>query len=218
VQPPALIPLHSASRLPTFIPLHHASGPPRPSPAHQLPFLHRSSDNSRRAHHGLLHCSSDSSRQHESGAPPSSATLIHLARRGRGNRGGPRLRLRHIHLVSSAGKGGLRHRSSPPDRSWPCAMLCFKCFWMFFRHVASLCFKCFGCFRCMFQLFHADVANIDRDIFICCNGCTRMLQASILNISSFFIHIYCKCFRHMSQVFHLSFFIRCKCCIWMFQK
>ena len=41
------------------------------------------------------------------------------------------------------------------------AMLCFKCFWTFFRHVASLCFKCFSCFRCMFQLFHVDVAKVD---------------------------------------------------------
>jgi hypothetical protein len=58
-------------------------------------------------------------------APPSSAAPpVHLARRGRGGRGGLRLRLGRpvhahvppIYLMSSAGSGGLCHRNSPPGR------------------------------------------------------------------------------------------------------
>jgi hypothetical protein len=139
-----------------------------------------------RSRHGLLHFSSDSSHQHEPRAPPSGVAPIHLSRRGRGSRGGLRLRLRHIHLVPLAGKGGLRHRSSPPGRSWLRAMLCFKCFWMFFRHVASLYFKCFSCFRCIFQLFHTDVANVDRDF----------------SYVAIVVHVCCK---SLSPIFHLFF-------------
>jgi hypothetical protein len=36
------------------------------------------------------------------------------------------------------------------------------------------------------KLFHTDVAKVDRDVYICCNGCTRMLQAPVLNVSSVF--------------------------------
>ena len=96
-------------------------------------------------------------------------------------------------------------------------------------HVASICFKCFRCFRDTLQLFHMDVAKVDRDVAyvaialhvscerlfqliqifksyvasvlygycksrsgccICCNGYTRMLQASVPNVSSVFFHTY----------------------------
>jgi hypothetical protein len=40
----------------------------------------------------------------------------------------------------------------------------FQVFQGVFRYVASLCFKIFSCFRCMFQVFHTNVAKIDRDI------------------------------------------------------
>jgi hypothetical protein len=53
-----------------------------------------------------------------------------------------------------------------------------------FRHVASLCFKCFICFKCMFQVFHTDVAKVDR-------GVAHVVMA---------IHI---CFKCMFQMFHL---------------
>jgi len=43
-------------------------------------------------------------------------------------------------------------------------------------HVTSACFKCFRCFVGMFQVFHADVAKVDRDVayvamivHVCCN-------------------------------------------------
>jgi hypothetical protein len=31
-------------------------------------------------------------------------------------------------------------------------------------YVANVCFKCFICLRGMLQLFHADVAKVDRDV------------------------------------------------------
>jgi hypothetical protein len=31
-------------------------------------------------------------------------------------------------------------------------------------HIASVHLKCFRCFRGMFQLFHMDVAKVDRDV------------------------------------------------------
>jgi hypothetical protein len=32
------------------------------------------------------------------------------------------------------------------------------------RHVASMCFKCFRGFIRMLQVFHVDIAKIDRDV------------------------------------------------------
>ena len=96
------------------------------------------------------------------------------------------------------------------------AMLCFKCFWMLFRHVASPCFKYFSCFRCMFQLFQADISKVDWDVayvamvvHVCCKRLSPLFHL-------LFVHAYFKCFRRMSQVFYLSSFVCCKCCIWMF--
>jgi hypothetical protein len=48
-------------------------------------------------------------------------------------------------------------------------------------HVASVCFKCFRCFRGVLQLFHMNVAKVDRGCCTC--------------------YICCKCFRGMLQVF-----------------
>jgi hypothetical protein len=81
-------------------------------------------------------------------------------------------------------------------------MLCFNCFWMFFRHVASLCFKCFSYFRCMSQLFHADVVKVDGDA----------------TYISMVVHVCCK---HLFPMFHLFLYAyvasvsdAClKCCI-----
>jgi hypothetical protein len=51
-------------------------------------------------------------------------------------------------------------------------------------YVASICFKCFICFRSMLQVFHMDVAKVDRDV---AHGAMD-------------IHVCCKC---MFQMFHL---------------
>jgi hypothetical protein len=56
------------------------------------------------------------------------------------------------------------------------------------------------------EMFHTDVAKVDRDVAMVC---TRMLQASVPNISSVFRHMLqvclsgCYiCFSHILQVFY----------------
>jgi hypothetical protein len=63
----------------------------------------------------------------------------------------------------------------------------------------------------MFQLFHIDVAKVDRDVayvamvvYVCCKRLSPMFHP-------FSVHLCSKCFRRMSQVFHLSSFVCCKC-------
>ena len=58
-------------------------------------------------------------------------------------------------------------------------------------------------------MFHADVAKVDRDVS-CYNGCTRMLQDSVPNISSVFIDVCRKCV--YLDVAYVSY-ICCKCFI-----
>jgi hypothetical protein len=60
-------------------------------------------------------------------------------------------------------------------------------------------------------VFYMDVAKLDRDVAHVCNGCTRMLQASILNVSSAFLDIRCKCaYLEVAYVSHI-------CCKSMFE-
>ena len=56
--------------------------------------------------------------------------------------------------------------------------------------VANVRFKCF---KGMLQVFHTDVAKVDRRYCICCNGCTRILQASVFNVSFVFSGVRYKC-------------------------
>ena len=60
-------------------------------------------------------------------------------------------------------------------------------------HVASVCFKCFRCFRGMLQVFHADVAKVDRVVAHVAMGNTRMFQVYVPNVS-FVLNICYKCF------------------------
>jgi hypothetical protein len=62
-------------------------------------------------------------------------------------------------------------------------------------------------------VFYMDVAKLNRDrCYICCNGCTCILQASVLNVSYVFSDVYlqvclsrgCMCFTHMLHVFYLD--------------
>ena len=75
-------------------------------------------------------------------------------------------------------------------------------------HVASMCFKCFICFRSILQVFHTDVAKVDRDVtyvamvvHVCCkcifqmfylfsNVCYKCVYLDVAYVS----HIRCKCF------------------------
>jgi hypothetical protein len=60
-------------------------------------------------------------------------------------------------------------------------------------------------------MFHLDVASVlcgccKRRSRCCifCNGCARILQAFIPNISVVFLDVRCKCFTHMLYVFYLN--------------
>jgi hypothetical protein len=58
-------------------------------------------------------------------------------------------------------------------------------------HVASVCFKCFRCFQ-MFVTSVSDRCCKSRsECCICCNGCTRMLQRYVSNVSSMFSDVCC---------------------------
>jgi hypothetical protein len=73
-----------------------------------------------------------------------------------------------------------------------------------YRDVAHVAMIVHVCCKRLFQMFHLffqrNVASVSYEYFksisgccTCCNGCTRMLQASVLNISSVFTDICCKC-------------------------
>jgi len=76
-------------------------------------------------------------------------------------------------------------------------------------HVSSVHFKCF---RGMFQVFHIDVAKIDRDVafvgmvvHVCCKCLSPMFHL-------FFSDVCCKCvYVDVIYVSHIC----CKCFIWM---
>jgi hypothetical protein len=89
-------------------------------------------------------------------------------------------------------------------------MLCLKV------HVASVCFKCFRCFICMLQLFHVDVAEVDRDVayiemvvHVCCKLLSPMFHLC------FRMH-FAIVFIWMLRMFHT--YIACilfRCCVWL---
>jgi hypothetical protein len=58
-------------------------------------------------------------------------------------------------------------------------------------HASSVCFKCFICFRCMLQVFHTDVAKVDRDV------------AHV----AMDVRVCCKL---LFSMFHLFFYVCCK--------
>ena len=70
-------------------------------------------------------------------------------------------------------------------------------------HVASVHFKCFRCFRSMLQVFHTDVAKVDRDVtyvamvvHVCCKHLSLMFHLCFQTyVASVFILMLC--FRHM---------------------
>jgi hypothetical protein len=93
----------------------------------------------------------------------SRSTPIHLARRGRGGRGGLHLR---PHPPCAVG-GKRRHAlpQFPTQVGHGRRQRCVSSVSGVFIHIASLWFKCFSYFRwCMLQVFYTDVAKVDRDI------------------------------------------------------
>jgi hypothetical protein len=64
----------------------------------------------------------------------------------------------------------------------------------------------------VFQMFHRYVAKVDRDIAYVAMVCTRMLQASVSNVSSVFqTYVASMCYPDVAYVLHIC----CKCFIWM---
>jgi hypothetical protein len=62
-------------------------------------------------------------------------------------------------------------------------------------------------------MFHVNVAKVDRDVAyvaIVVHVCCKCLS---LVFHLFFVHVSFTCFKRMSQLFHLSSFVCCKCCI-----
>jgi hypothetical protein len=73
------------------------------------------------------------------------------------------------------------------------------------EHVASLCFRDF---KGTLQVFHMDVAKNRSGCYICYNGCTRMLQASVSNVLSVFSDVCCNSvYLSVAYVSHIC----CKC-------
>jgi hypothetical protein len=71
-------------------------------------------------------------------------------------------------------------------------------------HVASICFKCFRCFRGMLQVFHTDVAKIDRDIAyvaivvqVCCKPLFPMFHLLFRRMLQVCLSRCCICFTNM---------------------
>jgi hypothetical protein len=77
----------------------------------------------------------------------------------------------------------------------------------------------------MLQVFYLDVAKIDLDVEhmfqvfagIFCE-CVYLNIAYVCNDFLMFFRCFHKCFRCLFQMFHLSSFVCCNCCIYMFQK
>jgi hypothetical protein len=70
-------------------------------------------------------------------------------------------------------------------------------------------FAYFSCFRCMFHLFTCGYC-------ICCDNCTRTLQASIPNVSSIFCTLMLQVFQtHVSNVSFVFFCILQVLCLYV---
>jgi hypothetical protein len=79
-------------------------------------------------------------------------------------------------------------------------------------YVANIYSNCFRYFRVILQLFHMDVAKVDRDVAYVAMAIHLCCKASVSNVScDFFRHMLqvffsgcCICFTHMLQVFYLD--------------
>ena len=70
----------------------------------------------------------------------------------------------------------------------------------------SACCKCtfqmFQMFQSMLQVFHTDIAKVDHGVAFVAMVCTRMLQASVFNVSSIFQTYVASVFIWMLHMFH----------------
>jgi hypothetical protein len=127
---------------------------------------------------------------------------------------------RYCHSSGSARAASIRslssspiYRSSPPGRSWPYGDAMFQVFLDVFQTCCKPMFQVFQVFQMYISIVSCGCCKSRSGCCICCNGYTHMLQTSISNVSSVFLHICCKCFRRMSKMFYLSSFVYCRCCI-----
>jgi hypothetical protein len=90
---------------------------------------------------------------------------------------------------------------------WHVAMVvyvCCKLLFPTFHLFSDVCCKC----------VYLDVAYVSH----ICLPVFYLDVAYVFNGFKWFLSVFCKCFRHMFQVFHLSSDVCCKCYIWIFQK
>ena len=80
-------------------------------------------------------------------------------------------------------------------------------FEVYIPNISFLLDVCWKCFHLDITKVDLDVAKIDLDVAYKC-----MLQAYISSVSGV-SYVCCECFRCMYQVFHLSSFVCCNCCI-----
>ena len=81
-------------------------------------------------------------------------------------------------------------------------------------HVASYVFKCFRCFRDMLQMFHMDLAKVDRAVASILEACYKILfknvSSVVISVLIWMLHIFyayvarvcSKCFNCFSLVLH----------------
>jgi hypothetical protein len=110
------------------------------------------------------------------------------------------------------------------------------------RDVAHVVMAIHVCFKCMFQMFDLFQTNVASVLSECCKVDMNVAYTCILQIyvSSVFMYVclqvfhldvacvcngfqmfsghFCKCFRRLFQVFHLSSFVCCNCCICIFKS
>jgi len=130
----------------------------------------------------------------------------------------------------AAGRTRLLESTGPGFSLTYVAYVCFNCFRRFrcmlqlfhfdvakvdhgdVEDVANVLDECCKCLFKMFHLFQVYVASVFLSICCTCfNGCTRMLQASVPNVSSAFSDVCCKCaYLDVAYVSHI-------CCKSMFK-
>jgi hypothetical protein len=92
-------------------------------------------------------------------------------------------------------------------------------------HVASACFKCFRSFVGMFQVFHADVTKVDRNvayvvmvIHVCCKCVFPMFHLFFRRTLQVCLSRYYICFTHILQVFYMDVAYVCNCFSCVFES
>ena len=106
----------------------------------------------------------------------------------------------------------------------------FRCFCKFQTYVLSICSKCFICFqtyvasvlsgccksrsRCCIYMHVASICfKVFSRVLYVCLQVFYLDVAYVCNSFQIFFRCFSKCFKRLFQVFHLSSFVCCNCCI-----